>query len=40
MERRTEIPIQIVDILQAAIILTISIRLVLGRWVGRRLGTL
>jgi general nucleoside transport system permease protein len=40
MERRTEIPIQIVDILQAAIILTISIRIVLGRWVGQRLGTL
>jgi simple sugar transport system permease protein len=40
MERRADIPIQIVDILQAAIILTISIRLVLGRWVGRRLGTL
>jgi simple sugar transport system permease protein len=40
MERRTDIPVQIVDILQAAIILTISIRLVLGRWVGRRLGTL
>ena len=28
------------DILQAAIILTISIRIVLGRWVGQRLGTL
>lgn len=39
MERRADIPIQIVDILQAAIILTISIRLALARWVGQRLGT-
>ena len=35
----TEIPIQVVDIVQAAIILMIAIRLTLGRWVGRRLGT-
>jgi simple sugar transport system permease protein len=39
MERNTDIPLQVVDVVQACIILMISIRLTLGRWVGRRLGT-
>ncbi|MFN8619581.1 MAG: ABC transporter permease [Chloroflexota bacterium] len=36
MERKADIPIQVVDIVQASIILMIAIRLTLGRWLGRR----
>jgi ABC-type uncharacterized transport system permease subunit len=38
MERRTQIPIQVVDIVQASIILMIAIRVTIGRWLSRRLG--
>jgi simple sugar transport system permease protein len=38
MERRTQIPIQVVDIVQASIILMVAIRVTLGRWLSRRLG--
>ena len=38
MERNTDIPFQIVDVVQACIILMIAIRLTLGRWIGRRAG--
>ena len=38
MERNTDIPFQIVDVVQACIILMIAIRLTLGRWIGRRVG--
>jgi simple sugar transport system permease protein len=38
MERNTDIPFQIVDVVQACIILMIAIRLTLGRWIGRRMG--
>ena len=38
MERRTDIPLQVVDIVQAAIILMIAVRVALGRWLNRRLG--
>ena len=34
----TDIPLQVVDVVQACIILMIAIRLTLGRWIGRRLG--
>jgi len=37
MERNTDIPIQVVDVVQACIILMVAVRLTLGRWVGRRL---
>lgn len=37
MERNTDIPFQIVTVVQACIILMIAIRLTLGRWLGRRL---
>ena len=39
MERNTDIPIQIVDVVQACIILMVAIRLTLGRAIGRRLGS-
>jgi simple sugar transport system permease protein len=38
MERNTDIPFQVVAVVQACIILMIAIRLTLGRWIGRRLG--
>ena len=38
MERNTDIPLQVVDVVQACIILMLAIRLTLGRWIGRRLG--
>ena len=38
MERNTDIPFQIVAVVQACIILMIAIRLTLGRWIGRHLG--
>jgi simple sugar transport system permease protein len=38
MERNTDIPLQVVDVVQACIILMIAIRLTLGRWLGRRMG--
>ena len=38
MERNTDIPIQVVDVVQACIILMVACRLTLGRWIGRRLG--
>jgi simple sugar transport system permease protein len=38
MERNADIPLQVVDVVQACIILMIAIRLTLGRWIGRRVG--
>jgi simple sugar transport system permease protein len=38
MERRTQIPSQVVNIVQASIILMVAIRVTLGRWLARRLG--
>lgn len=38
MERTTDIPIQIVDVVQASIIGVVAVRLTLGRWLVRRLG--
>lgn len=38
MERRTDVPIQIVDVVQAAIIMAVAVRLTIGRRLGRRLG--
>jgi simple sugar transport system permease protein len=39
MERRVQIPIQVVDIVQASIILMVAIRVTLGRWLSSRLGS-
>jgi simple sugar transport system permease protein len=37
MERQTDVPLSVVEIVQAAIILMVAIRLTLGAWLARRL---
>jgi len=39
MERRTDIPIQVVVMVQSAIILMIAVRYTLGRWLARHVGS-